>query len=85
MLPQPVTKKPGRLRLELGKAAVSQWKLPFICFLSKTGQKAGQDLLEEDLQVLSSRLYLADRKDGTERGLRQSAWFTFIKQEKIVG
>jgi SAM-dependent methyltransferase len=48
-------------------------------------EESGPGLLEEDLQVLSSRLYLADRKDGTERGLRQSAWFTFIKQEKIVG
>jgi SAM-dependent methyltransferase len=48
-------------------------------------EESGPGLVEEDIEALSSRLHLADRKDGTERGLRQSAWFTFIKQEKIVG
>jgi SAM-dependent methyltransferase len=40
----------------------------------------GPGLVEEDLSTLTERLYLANRVDGTERGTRPSAWFTFIKQ-----
>ncbi len=36
-------------------------------------------LLESDVQILTSRLKLVDRQDGSERGLRPSAWFTFQK------
>jgi SAM-dependent methyltransferase len=48
-------------------------------------EESGPGLLEEDIEVISSRLHLAERKDGTERGLRPSAWFHFIKQEKVFG
>lgn len=40
----------------------------------------GPGLIEEDLNTLTERLFLANRIDGTERGARPSAWLTFIKR-----
>lgn len=36
-------------------------------------------LVEDDIETLRERLALIDRQDGTERGFRPSAWFTFRK------
>lgn len=38
---------------------------------------SGPGLVEDDVQALSTRLLLVRRQDGSERGLRPSAWFTF--------
>lgn len=36
-------------------------------------------IVESDIQMINSHLRLIHRKDGSERGLRSSAWFTFQK------
>ncbi len=43
----------------------------------KNPGESGPGLLPEDVHLLSSHLRLIARKDGTERGLRKSAWFTY--------
>lgn len=35
---------------------------------------------EANLQFISDKLYIVDRKDGTERGIRSSAWFNIKKK-----
>jgi SAM-dependent methyltransferase len=45
----------------------------------KDANDSGPGLLEEDIDHLGERLHLLDRQDGTERGTRPSAWFTFRK------
>lgn len=45
---------------------------------------SGTGLTEEDLFQISSYLALKKREDGTDRGKRQSAWFTFQLQSEGV-
>jgi len=40
----------------------------------------GTGLVEEDLQALAERFQLVDRQDGSERGVRPSAWLTYQKR-----
>jgi SAM-dependent methyltransferase len=46
----------------------------------KEGEEAGSGLVEADLEALSERLRLVERQNGTERGLRPSAWFEYRKE-----
>lgn len=46
-------------------------------FFKTTGSSNG--VQPEDLDLLEKHLKLVDRQDGTEGGLRPSAWFTFMK------
>lgn len=46
----------------------------------KEGGESGPGLVPADLDALSEHLQLVERQDGTERGLRPSAWFTFRKE-----
>jgi len=39
----------------------------------------GPGLVEADIIAIKAHLALVERRDGTERGLRPSAWFTFRK------
>jgi SAM-dependent methyltransferase len=50
-------------------------------FLSKPGDSVS-GLTEDDLALFRDRFRLVERRDGTERGMRPSAWFTF---EKVRG
>lgn len=50
----------------------------------KKPDEGGPGLVEPDLQTLMSCLRLVDRKDGSERGVRPSAWFTFQKLEIVA-
>jgi SAM-dependent methyltransferase len=43
----------------------------------KNPRESGPGLTEADLQMLNDRFMLLARKDGSERGLRPSAWFTY--------
>lgn len=45
----------------------------------KDSTDSGTGLVEEDIDRLITRFQLLDRQDGTERGTRPSAWFTFQK------
>lgn len=45
----------------------------------KASEDSGTGLLQADIDQLKSRYQLVDRQDGTERGTRPSAWFTFQK------
>jgi SAM-dependent methyltransferase len=45
-------------------------------FFKEPGEE-GSGLLPEEVDILSKRLRLISRKDGSERGLRKSAWFTY--------
>ncbi len=45
-------------------------------FLKENDQQ-DRGLGPADLQALNKRFYLAERQDGTERGIRSSAWFKF--------
>jgi len=45
----------------------------------KSPNESGPGLLENDVSSISSHFKLVDRQDGTERGQRPSAWFTFKK------
>lgn len=47
-------------------------------FFRQPGE-SGPGLTEEDIDTLSGRLKLKKRRDGSERGVHPSAWFTFIK------
>lgn len=46
-------------------------------FLAKDDDAHGSGLTPNDLEILSSRLRLIQRCDGTDRGARPSAWFTY--------
>ncbi|MBN1145972.1 MAG: class I SAM-dependent methyltransferase [Anaerolineales bacterium] len=46
----------------------------------KTGGAEDNALGQADLALLGEHLDLAQRQDGSERGLRPSAWFTYRKQ-----
>lgn len=39
--------------------------------------ESGPGMLEEDLEMISARLKLANREDGTGRGMRPSAWLAY--------
>jgi SAM-dependent methyltransferase len=41
----------------------------------------GAGLVEDDVKTLSKRLLLVKRQDGSERGIRPSAWLTFRKRQ----
>jgi SAM-dependent methyltransferase len=41
---------------------------------------SGPGLVEADLEKLKERLRLVERQEGTERGLRPSAWFSFRRE-----
>jgi hypothetical protein len=45
----------------------------------KDPQESEPGLLEDDINRLASYFELVKRQDGTERGWRPSAWFTFRK------
>jgi len=45
----------------------------------KKPEDSGTGIVETDIQMITSHLRLIHRKDGSERGLRPSAWFTFQK------
>ncbi|HEX6306154.1 MAG TPA: class I SAM-dependent methyltransferase [Anaerolineales bacterium] len=45
----------------------------------KDSTDSGTGLVEADIDRLITRFQLLDRQDGTERGTRPSAWFTFQK------
>lgn len=45
-------------------------------FLGQSGGSVS-GLSEADLALFNRRFRLVDRRDGTERGMRPSAWFTF--------
>jgi SAM-dependent methyltransferase len=45
----------------------------------KEGGESRPGLVQADLDALSEHLQLVERQDGSERGLRPSAWFTFRK------
>lgn len=42
-------------------------------------QNGGPGLIEADIDALKAHLGLVERRNGTERGLHPSAWFTFRK------
>ena len=42
-------------------------------------QESGTGLVEADLEAVCAQLQLIERQDGTERGIRPSAWFIFRK------
>ncbi len=46
----------------------------------KDANQSGSGLLKVDLGLLSTHLELVERQDGTERGQRPSAWFTYRHQ-----
>lgn len=46
----------------------------------KESNQSGSGLLREDLDLLSTQLELVRRQEGTERGQRPSAWFTYRHQ-----
>jgi cyclopropane fatty-acyl-phospholipid synthase-like methyltransferase len=50
-------------------------------FFNTQGEGQGPGITEEDITNLSQVLKLINRKDGTERGVRPSAWFSFQKPE----
>jgi len=52
--------------------------LLYVFFKSQDGEQ-GPGVTENDMTNLSKILKLTHRMDGTERGLRQSAWFYFQK------
>ncbi len=43
----------------------------------KQPEDSGPGLTEADVENIKENLRLTDRQDGTERGVRPSAWFTF--------
>lgn len=45
----------------------------------QAGNEGGRGFTEADLEKLGTQFRLIDRKDGTERGWRPSAWLTFEK------
>ena len=49
-------------------------------FIKEPGE-SGTGLEEKDLEALSALLEVVDRKDGTGRGLRPSAWITYFRRE----
>jgi SAM-dependent methyltransferase len=61
----------------LGLLAPGGSYLLYVFFREPT--ETGPGLIEDDIGVLSNRLCLADRRDGTERDIRPSSWFTFVK------
>lgn len=48
-------------------------------FFKEVGDN-GPGILSTDLDLLSRHLVLVQRQDGTERGWRPSAWFTYRRQ-----
>jgi SAM-dependent methyltransferase len=46
----------------------------------KEAADSGPGLVEADLEKLKERLRLVERQDGTERGQRSSAWFSFRRE-----
>jgi hypothetical protein len=44
----------------------------------KSAESDDFGLTPADLELLDSSLALIQRRDGTERGLRPSAWFTYM-------
>jgi cyclopropane fatty-acyl-phospholipid synthase-like methyltransferase len=54
--------------------------LLYVYFKKDTAER-GPGVVEADIEAISTRLNLISRKDGTERGRRPSAWFTFTKSE----
>jgi cyclopropane fatty-acyl-phospholipid synthase-like methyltransferase len=50
-------------------------------FFNTQGEGQGPGITQEDITNLSQVLKLINRKDGTERGVRPSAWFSFQKPE----
>lgn len=48
-------------------------------FFKENGE-SGPGLVEADLDALSEHLHLVERQDGSERGLRPSAWFIYRKE-----
>lgn len=60
----------------LPRLLASGGKYLMYAFFKDAGE-SGPGLLPDDLNLLSAHLHLVSRKDGTERGLRRSAWFTY--------
>src|SRR3989304_5467809 len=65
------------------------WKPPWdtgisppelIDFISRHPAASGPGLEESDLEAISAYLNLVNRQDGSERGLRRSAWLTFERR-----
>jgi SAM-dependent methyltransferase len=52
-------------------------------FFKEDGE-SGSGLLEADLDAISEHLDLIERQDGSERGLRPSAWFKYRKERNAV-
>lgn len=48
-------------------------------FFRAPGSTSGPGVTEADLEALSRSLLLEERREGSERGLRPSAWLTFRK------
>jgi len=51
----------------------------------KSPGSSGPGLSEESLALLMDRFYLIERVNGTERGWRPSAWFTFRRTSILAG
>lgn len=49
-------------------------------FFKDPNKESGPGITEKDIRAISKTLKLVNRSDGTERGMRPSAWFTFIKK-----
>ncbi len=49
-------------------------------FFKEDSQPSASGLEAADLELLSSRLALKERQDGTDRGRRASAWFTYQRK-----
>jgi cyclopropane fatty-acyl-phospholipid synthase-like methyltransferase len=48
-------------------------------FIKENADSNGSGVSEQEIQSLIHKLKLVDRKDGSERGIRPSAWLTFTK------
>jgi SAM-dependent methyltransferase len=68
----------ARYIANLKRIMVRDGVLLMYAFISQPGDK-GIGLMPEDLERLTSLFQLVRRKDGTERGIRSSAWLTWRK------
>ncbi len=57
----------------------SQGTYLLYAFIKQGADERGPGIAEADIESLSARLRLVSRKNGTERGIRPSAWMTFDK------
>jgi cyclopropane fatty-acyl-phospholipid synthase-like methyltransferase len=53
-------------------------------FIKSSPDGSGPGATEADIRFITENLHLVDRKEGTERGLRPSAWLAFQKNIHII-